>query len=74
MISSDIDHNSILENHAMDIDLPESVTGTISDMPGESQSLVGTNVNGLAISNGGENVVVPPPSNSNDEDRMEQAD
>lgn len=62
MIASDIDHNSILKNHGQDIDMPASVNGTMSDMPGESQSLVGTNVNGLGISNDGENVVVPPPS------------
>ncbi|GLT61707.1 hypothetical protein SLA2020_343940 [Shorea laevis] len=45
------DHNSIPGSHAMDIDMPASAN---SATPGESQSVEGTDVNGLANGKNGE--------------------
>ncbi|GKV09176.1 hypothetical protein SLEP1_g20718 [Rubroshorea leprosula] len=57
------DHNSIPGSHAMDIDMPASAN---SATPGESQSVEGTDVNGLANGKDGESTLKGQEGKEND--------
>ncbi|GLU16311.1 hypothetical protein SLE2022_327500 [Rubroshorea leprosula] len=57
------DHNSIPGSHAMDIDMPASAN---SATPGESQSVEGTDVNGLANGKNGESTLKGQEGKEND--------